>query len=1041
MEEVYDLLQHTHFVVFQKPHRHIELGVNTTHLNYCSTSTRYLQYGTSYMIKYSYITYDKNKSNILSWGDNSVDDNEEDTIQIDVSREKLYQLFEKGKDSWDQDDLFTLTAISDFICLYVEELIKDSKGEIKDSGALHYVLTVPSEWEEEIREVLIRPIFVQANLISKDDHPDRLLFCCEIESAYYYLSDYFTKMTRNTILGKIVAVEENQVSIKLYLTLIGNPLFDFSGSVTRPKIMNSNAMSLTSDDVKNGIREFIKIKFSFDAQESTILNIMKELGNRTFTYMNDEDEVSYLMKPFITDENISELDKHQEKLIRSIRPFDICTEISKHLPNNLKQLLPNNLVKEYSILKLTDEYTSEIGLDEGLLQWSRFLFEYNQMHFDSSYITPVHPFGKPIIKQAIMPGAFRYSVSAIQNSNIYSKPRILSKEHSAVPSSIFLNSKPDAIMNIDILLESTVLSFSFLDENGLIKEIWDHNYFVPDIGLRSLGSFFTFSEVITLNVKKSFITFVEEYLTDESNISSGVLNKDMLIEIENILSVESHNKDIVLSIQQQVYIKAFVLIYMIYINVIVSRKTPKITGGNDNIKIGYAITVEKTLLQRLLVTEDELRDMIYTSNLVQENDSYKKLRITTQGEGLLPVIQQSFKLQFPLKSFFVVAQLHKDYVQLTLNQVVTESGPDHEDQETIVIKEEIIHIPNIYDSLCFNMWSNITENSSLIQLCDTHKGHSDSELLDIFSLENQAEFINNLKEYIFKDILNKDLSTQKADKAIIYLSNSCNCRVFLTVNDITEISFRPVLQDIISLVFTSLINKQLFGNYRHIQHVFHLISFNYNPQFQHILMKVLDDETDYFLYEQRIDVDHYMIPKLPNQLLQPILQQEPCSYKGFQVGVLRQVYSENFGFGFKNSLSDPPIALKNNIEDTNVILIDDEKVFPLFKKGDKMNESQLNRVFYLNTNQEDGSFFKLKSVAGLRFGEPISLEHTTEKFGENLFLDDVNDSDLDQGTPFMISIVYHGYSSSLYFEIKAVGDETNTLYTTILAEPMTLCRF
>ncbi|KAG2234213.1 hypothetical protein INT48_001932 [Thamnidium elegans] len=941
MDKVYDLLQHTHVVIFH-------LGMNKTHLGYCSTSTRDVQSSILRIIEASYITYDKNKSNALSWGYDSVDDNEEDTVQIDVSREKLYQLFEKGKNSWDQDDIFTLTAVSDFIRLFVEKLIKDSE-EIKDSGALHYILVVPSEWEEEIREVLIRPIFVQANLISKDDHQDRLLFCSDIESLCYFLSNpengYFTKMTRNTILGRIVAVKENQVSIKLDLTLIGNPLFDFSGSVTRPKIMNSNAVSLTSDDVKNGIREFIKIKFSFDAQERTILKIMKELGNRTFTYNmvsnQDKEEASYLMKPFVTDRNIYKQDKHQKELIKSIRPFDICAEISKHLSNNLEQLLPNNLVKEYSLLKFTDEYTSEIELDEGLLQWSRFMFEYNRISVSSSYIVPKSPSNKYIGNQDIMYGACRYSISAIQNSNINSKPRILSTEDSAISSSVFLNSKPDAIMNIDILLDSTVLSFSLLDENGLIKEIWDHDYFVPDISLRSLGSFFTFSEVITLNVKNSFITFVEDYLIDESKISSGELNKDMLIEIENILNVESHNKDIMVPIQQQIYIKAFILIYMTYINVIVSRKTPKIAGGNENIKTGYAITIEKALLQRLLVTEDELRDMIYTSNLVQENDSYKKLRITTQGEGLLPVIQQSFKLQFPLKSFFVVAQLHEYYVQLTLNQVVTESGSDQEDQETIISQEEIIPIPNIHDSLCFNMWSNITEDSSLIQLCDTHKGYNDNELLDIFSLENQAEFTNNLKEYISKEILNKNLTTQKTDKTTVYLSKSCNCRVCLT--------------------------------------------------FQHILMRILDDEVDYFLYEQRIDMAYYTIPKLSNRLIQPILQQEPCSYKGFKAGVLRQVYSENFGFGFENSSDDPPVVLKSNREDTNTILIDDKKVFPLFKKGDKMNESQLNQVFYLNMIQKEEyvipslHFFKLKPVASLRSGEPIGLEHTTEKFGKSLY--------------------------------------------------------
>ncbi|KAG2235812.1 hypothetical protein INT48_003924 [Thamnidium elegans] len=933
----------------------------------------------------NHITYDKQKSDVLSWGNQSAWSNKENTVRIDVSREKLYQLFKKGKDSWDQNDLFLLTAVSDFIRLYVEKLIKDSKGEIKDSDALHYVLVVPSEWEEEIREVLIRPIFVQANLISKDDHQDRLSFYSDIESAYYYLTEpttnHFFKVTRNTVIGRIVPVEENQVSIKLDLILSGNPLFGFSGSVTRLKVMNSNAMSLTSDDVKNGIREFIKTKFSFNAQEDTILNIMKELDNHTFTYMKDEEEASYLMKPFITDENISELDKQQEEIIRSIQPFDICHEISKHLPNNLKQLLPNNLVKEYSILKFTDEYTSKIELDEGLLQWSRFMFEYNRISFDSSYIVPKNPLVKYIDRQNVIRGASQCSINAIQNSNIYSKPRILSTEHSAISSSIFLNSKPDAIMNIDILLETTVLSLSLLNENGLVKEIRNHDYFVPDIGLRSLGSFFTFSEVVTLNVRNSFITFAEEYLMDESKIPSGVLNKHMLIEIENILSAESHNKDIMVPTQQQVYIKAFVFIYMIYINVIVSRKTLKITGGNDNKKIGYAITVEKMLLQRLLVTEDELRDIIYASNLVQENDSYKKLRITTQGEGLLPVIQQSFKLQFPLKSFFVVAQLHEDYVQLTLNQVVTESGSDHEVQETIVIQEEIIPIPNIYDSLCFNMWSNITEVSSLIQLCDTHKGYNDNELLDIFSLKNQAEFTNNLKEYISKEILNKNLTTQKADKTTVYLSKSCNY-----------------------------------------------------------------DETDYFMYEQRIEVAYYTIPKLPNQLWQPILQQEPCLYKGFQVGVLRQVYSENFGFGFNDPLGGTHIELKNNIKDPNAILIDSNKVFPLFKKGDKMNESQLNRVFYLNLDQVFSSifrlyFFKLKPAASLRSDELIGLEHTIEKFGEDLYLDNINKLKSTQDIPYMISIAYHGYSSSLYFEIKVVGDGIGIDFMTILTEAMTLCRF
>ncbi|KAI9344471.1 hypothetical protein BD770DRAFT_447166 [Pilaira anomala] len=70
---------------------------------------------------------------------------------------------------------------------------------------------------------------------------------------------------------------------------------------------------------------------------------------------------------------------------------------------------------------------------------------------------------------------------ALQNSDVYSKPRILSTKYSATSPSIFLKSKPDANTSID--------------ENGLVKEIWNHDYFVPDTCV---------SEVTTLNVKSSY---------------------------------------------------------------------------------------------------------------------------------------------------------------------------------------------------------------------------------------------------------------------------------------------------------------------------------------------------------------------------------------------------------------------------------------------------------------------------------------------------------------------------------------------------------
>lgn len=115
--------------------------------------------------------------NILSWGDEEFDN--EDNVRIDRFKERLYRVFKKGKDNWDQDDLFLLNAVSDVMHLSMKETTEDT---------FHCVFIIPSEWEE-ITEVLLRPLFVQADLILKDDRKDRLLFCSQLESICYSLQN------------------------------------------------------------------------------------------------------------------------------------------------------------------------------------------------------------------------------------------------------------------------------------------------------------------------------------------------------------------------------------------------------------------------------------------------------------------------------------------------------------------------------------------------------------------------------------------------------------------------------------------------------------------------------------------------------------------------------------------------------------------------------------------------------------------------------------------------------------------------------------
>lgn len=62
---------------------------------------------------------------------------------------------------------------------------KKNYFKIPDWG-FHYVFTLPSIWEVEMKDV-IRPIFSQAGFVQEHDHWDRLLFVTELESRVRYV--------------------------------------------------------------------------------------------------------------------------------------------------------------------------------------------------------------------------------------------------------------------------------------------------------------------------------------------------------------------------------------------------------------------------------------------------------------------------------------------------------------------------------------------------------------------------------------------------------------------------------------------------------------------------------------------------------------------------------------------------------------------------------------------------------------------------------------------------------------------------------------
>lgn len=423
------------------------------------------------------------------------------------------------------------------------------------------------------------------------------------------------------------------------------------------------------------------------------------------------------------------------------------------------------------------------------------------------------------------------------------------------------------------------------------------------------------------------------------------------------------------------------LMYLVYIQETVLVGLPiYLDSSKKDKKVGYVISVEKILLDNVIGSKEDFEDLIFSSGIIQNNDLSKKLKIVTPGEGLLPVLQKYWKLKLPRLSRFILTQLSENYIQLTLNQVVEASSPGEEDideEKTIVIQDETIPIQNFYNSLCVNAWNNIVENNDLIRLCNGHKESDNFKSLKLFSLQAKREFSEIFAEYIsnnvskFKmhfnnflfimnhlvQIISKNTSFQIDGKKKIPLNSTCDCAIILSVRDILTIAFKPVFQNIASIISASLLNTNIFGYYTNITHNFILIHFNRNPKFQTVLSNLLSEEIDNFNDRQEIDVDCLIIPKLSDQIIQYSVKHKPYMSKCFEIGNLYQASNETYGFLITQGIGREKPTSKNvfykDKKASDKSIACDGFGFLLFERGDDINNIELDRIFHIKKQEEN----------------------------------------------------------------------------------------
>lgn len=154
------------------------------------------------------------------------------------------------------------------------------------------------------------------------------------------------------------------------------------------------------------------------------------------------------MNPWIEVKREWKLNETQAKYLETLSLFDICLEIDKDMINVIKNgLFTNRQMKQCKVLIFHEE--RHIVKDTLISLWSAAILEYiaNSLNYLDINITRLNSCFGTLTYKALA-GAQCYVGDLVRNSDFNSKPHILPTIEPDISSSVFLEHKINAVLNI-----------------------------------------------------------------------------------------------------------------------------------------------------------------------------------------------------------------------------------------------------------------------------------------------------------------------------------------------------------------------------------------------------------------------------------------------------------------------------------------------------------------------------------------------------------------------------------------------------------------
>lgn len=205
----------------------------------------------------------------------SEDDSNKKDIIVENFMAEIYRIYKKAEEDRDVKDDFILEAFSSVLASVVEQKIFKSTADTSNSmimKCVHYIFIVPTEWEYEIRNSIILPVFKKAGLIHNDDHTCKLIFDTELNIIVHQLQDGSGNESRSS------SEEAKMEGGQQYILLGLDPVWDDT-------LLMKYSCFKTSNLLKANKIDYLKRKGDKHASRMSIINVNSNNRDYSLTFI------------------------------------------------------------------------------------------------------------------------------------------------------------------------------------------------------------------------------------------------------------------------------------------------------------------------------------------------------------------------------------------------------------------------------------------------------------------------------------------------------------------------------------------------------------------------------------------------------------------------------------------------------------------------------------------------------------------------------------------------------------------------------------